>query len=745
MLHIKSLYLLLIAFGFSENIANSMALDLLLAEFLQAAAIPDNYIILPSELDWFKLYKAADEKNAILCVEFYDDSFPGCRDTHQYFLQLARRFNNLPFIHVRLSQSNKWPLTRKSLGGVDFVPCILIMAFLPPGKERAKFEGEREIEVAIRRGLIQDIIKEFQQRRNVIKSLEDMLAKEFLKIVIEQEDQKKEKEQEEISRVKALEGEIDRMEKSREEEEMKKERAREALMKRDREILEERRQNRPIILEELKNERDIEGMSVGRLKEIFRRLHSSIIGITEKSELLGKLYEEFPELKLRQRNVYDTYSNSAERPPTFPGTADPNIIVSPLQEEGEIYSLSDKEIERLPTGKLMKYVAKYKLSENGPLNERSDIIQAIKEKRDSVFKSSPAQLRRQDSNVFKIEINQLNGKVLELNDKLLATSTKLAETKLLSTCRLHHFQIIQTQAMHSSISKLTCQHTVRCNKEELPDPSKQYTLKGVFNYFDSILSGHALRVSNEFDILSTLEPHPNIAYHFAIFYDRPTTQIGCSRSDLLDQIALFSITESLPYTIITYLSKNHKNSAVESKDYLNWMKQLISTFSYLAEKNIYLRSIKHENILYDPETKTLKLIGFEAAIQGQTVPFYTDMTSIGDLTSYLPPEILNAIPGPSNYLDYTAHYTWSAGALSYDLACNLSPFTRVDPSQYRDSDIPAINCIYSYGSQSRTNSTPMPPLYSNLVLQMLSFSPLNRPKLEAMVSTIEKALELASH
>ena len=700
-----------------------MALDSLLAEVLRAATLPDNYLVLNSELDWFKLYKAADEKNAILCIEFHDESFPACRGTNQHFLELARRFQNLPFVQVRLSNSNKWHLVRKSVGGVDFVPCILIIAFLPDGKQRAKYEGERDIEIAIRRGSIQDIIKEFQNRRNLVNSIEGMIANEILKLV--ERDQVKEEENQ--TRVRELESKIGEMEETKEEEAKKRARAREAVERRDKEILEERQRNRPIILDELKNETDIEGLGVGRLKDMFRRLHINLVGITEKAELLGKLYQEFPELKFKQRNVYDTYSYPASGGPPSLGAVGPTPPASPLSPEDSIFSLSDKDIETLPAAKLKKYVNLHSLQDAVPLNERSEMINAIKKKRDSSFKAPSAQLLRQDSSIYKIEINELSGKVVDLTEKLTMT-------KILSTCHLADFEILQTHKVPAPDS--ICQHTVRCNRPELPDREKRYTLKGVFNYFNSGVSVHSLGITSEFEILSTLQPHPNIVYHFAIFHDRPTKQVGCTRSDLRDQIALFSITENLPYTIISFLSKNHKNSAVEPNDYLNWMKQLISTFSFLTDKNLYLRSIRHENILYDPNTKTLKLIGFETAIHGQTVPFSTHMTSIGDLNSYLPPEVLNAVPGPSNFLDYTAHYAWSVGALSYDLACNPSPFTHIDASQYRDIDIPPINSLFPYGSLSRANSKPISPQYSKMVSQMLSFWPQNRPKLEDVLSSV---------
>ena len=711
-----------------------MAFEAMLEALIIASAPPDNYIVLRSELDWMKLYKAASDKNAILCIEFFEENFHACRNTSKYFLELARTFSNLPFVQVPLSGMNKWAVVRKSVGGVDYVPCIVIISFTFDGAKRAKFEGEREIEQAIRRGLIQDVIKEFKERRELAKGFEEMLAVEVLNKLVEDGKEQRERANEKEEEVQELKKRMEEIEQSRTQEEQKKERTRLAKEDRERNILEERRVNRPIILNELNQEKDIESLSVGKLKDVFKRLHISIVGFTEKHELLRKLYEEFPELRNKQRNVFETYSypNSPKSPPGTTCTTPTHQNLS--SNDDNIYALSDQAIEKLTVAQLKKYITKYGLEIEGPFSERSELIHAVKKKRDTACKSgSLSQFYTQNSSQGKSEINELNGKIMDLSEKL-------TETKILSICRLCHFEVVQTHKV--SLSDKICHNTVRCRKEGLPDSNKLYTLKGVFNYFDSMLEPQTIRVITEFETLSTLQPHPNILYHCAIIYDKPTHMFVPSRNISLGNIALFSILECLPYSICTYLSRNHKNAAIESKNYLEWMKQIISAFLYLFGKSVFLRSIKHDNIMYDPDANLLKLVGFDSAISSQTVPFYTELTSIGDLNSYLPPEILNAIPGPSNFLDYTSHYAWAAGALSYDLACNPSPFTsdRVDPSQYNEREIPILSCIYPYGSLSRANSNPITPEYGSFVTRMLAYRPLDRPELSTILSVLDTAV-----
>ena len=708
-----------------------MAFQTMMEAMIAAAAPPDNFIVLRSELDWLKLYKAASDKNAILCIEFFEESFPACRNTSQYFLELARKFSNLPFVQVRLTGSNKWAIVRKSVGGVEYVPCIVIISFTFDGAQRAKFEGEREIEQAIRKGLIQDVISEFKQRREMAKGLEELLAAEVLNQLVEDNKEQSKRADEKEEEVQELKKRMEEIERSRTKEEQKKERQRLAIEDRERNVLEERRVNRPIILSELNQEKDIESLSVGKLKDVFKRLHISIVGFTEKHELLRKLYEEFPELRNRQRNVFETYAGPMSPPGATPTTPTDQVF-SP--NDDNVYALSDQAIEKLTVAQLKKYIMKYGLESEGPFSERSELIHAVKKKRDSACKSASfSQLFTQNSSQGKSEINELNGKILDLTEKL-------TETKILSICRLCHFDVVQTHKVNNS-DKI-CHHTVRCRKEGLSDLNKLYTLKGVFNYFDSMPESHTIRVINEFEVLSTLQPHPNILYHCALIYDKPTRIFVPSRNVSLDSIALFSVLECLPYTICTYLSRNHKNAAIKSKTFLDWMKQIISAFSYLSDNNVFLRSIKHDNIMYDPDANVLKLSGFDSAINSQTVPFYTEHTSIGDLNSYLPPEILNTIPGPSNFLDYTSHYIWAAGALSFDLACNPSPFAsdRVDPSQYSDREIPILSCIYPYGSLSRTNSNPVGPVYASLVTRMLCYLPHDRPNLNTVLSTLDTAM-----
>ena len=339
---------------------------------------------------------------------------------------------------------------------------MFIISFTNDEAQRAKFEGQREIDQAIRRGLVHNVIDEFKERRETMKNLEDLIASEILKKLVENNQGKEEE-------VQDLKKKMEEIEFDRAREEVKKEQIKLAIEDRERRAYEERKINRPVILNELKREDDIESLGVGRLKDVFKRLHVNIVGLTEKYELLQKLYEELPELRGKQRNVYEAYSQVS--PPDYPQVAPPTIPQVPVPDDDDIYALSDQVIEKLPVTKLKKLISKYGLESEGPFSERSELIHAIKKKRDSACRS---RTQTQTSTPFKEEVNELSGKIMELTDRL-------THTKLLSVCRLSHFAIVQTHQVPSP-DRLS-QHTVRCKKEGLPDSNKLYTLKGIFNYF----------------------------------------------------------------------------------------------------------------------------------------------------------------------------------------------------------------------------------------------------------------------
>ena len=115
-----------------------------------------------------------------------------------------------------------------------------------------------------------------------------------------------------------------------------------------------------------------------------------------------------------------------------------------------------------------------------------------------------------------------------------------------------------------------------------------------------------------------------------------------------------------------------EHGAMSSGDAANIIKQVIETCYYLTAQGIDHRDIKDENILYNPETKQIKLIDFGSASLLSESPYrYRRGTDV-----YIPPEY-------HNYKSYHAlpAAVWAIGCLSYALLNGKCPFNTVSHVQ----------------------------------------------------------------
>lgn len=722
---------------------------LLLQEMLRASARPDNFFILRNELEWKKLYTSCSEKNAILCLEFHDNSFAACRNVSKYFIELAGNYNDVPFLKISLTNQEKWIVVRKSVGGVDYVPALVVMFFAPDGAERAKFEGDAQIELAIRRGSLKNVIEQFRRKRQVLENINQLgnqMAKNLLSMLIEGVEDDSDNENDKKQKQLQLQQEEEKKEQEKNSQMLKKHEQKiqrerlhsEEKAKQEQLSTEEKKRNRPVILEELKKQGELNSLPVKKLKGYLAQLHINTVGLYEKTDLVTALLDEFPELKHAQ---IKKHTNPIEFPSDSYSVQNESSI-KPKTDSNSIANLSDEQIENLSTANLKYYINQYGIS-LGPFSERQDLIDTIKIRRNTIstVPYSPLPSPIQDiqtsfsvgtpnkGNLQQIELNEITGQLLECKDQL-------RESKILSTCQLSNFIITDTINVHKDRGSI---HVVMCKKEGLPYPNKKYTLKGVFNYFATINSPTSNRVKQEIEILSAKLPYQsNIISHCATFFDFPNDLFvqGCLNV-VYASPAMFSLIEH-HQCIKTYLAKNHSNEPVKTLIYLDWIEQIIAGFKFLLDHSVVLRSITTDTILYDYDAKQIKLAGFDYAIQSSVVPFTSHDTVIGDLNSYLPPEILNSSPGAYSKLDYSQHYPWTVGCLAYEIACNPCPFIdNINPSNYTVDKLPPLKYIYTFDTLTRTSWYPLPPEFTVIVQKMLKFHPSDRPKLDFLLTSLE--------
>lgn len=96
----------------SKKMANLTFLDLMFAEALASGLAreaarterppPDNFFILPRDPDagWRKIKEASKKENMVVCIEFTDNANDNCRTAQGIFMDLAREFENIPFVRV---------------------------------------------------------------------------------------------------------------------------------------------------------------------------------------------------------------------------------------------------------------------------------------------------------------------------------------------------------------------------------------------------------------------------------------------------------------------------------------------------------------------------------------------------------------------------------------------------------------------------------------------------------------------
>lgn len=210
-------------------------------------------------------------------------------------------------------------------------------------------------------------------------------------------------------------------------------------------------------------------------------------------------------------------------------------------------------------------------------------------------------------------------------------------------------------------------------------------------------------LQGEHQILSSLEPHPNILRHI-LFVD----------SGMNSAV----VSELCDMDLLNYVNMN-QNGLVES-DYRRFFRQLISAVAYLHRCSIYHGDIKLDNVFVKRNSNTICLGDFEYATR--FIPGSKIFSSRGSLF-YAAPELIDSkrqpfYPEPADI--------WACGVVLYAMVFGMLPFT--DPNEKDLAKMPLMRQhILSANYQLYPHNKSVPPQCMQMIWNILIKDALFRP------------------
>lgn len=709
-------------------------MDLLLAEALAAGMArqaaearqrppPDNFFILPPDPQaWRKLHAACKEEHMVICIEITDDSHPPSRRAQPLFVELAREVSQIPFFRVKIGFGRTYDQLREDVGGVRFTPTILVILF-DDSVRIARVEGEDEIRIGLRTGAIERVIKTFIDRRIKLK-LSEQLAEELVgHMVSEAERRRRQARLEYEEKLKKEREEMEYKEKEREKQRLEEERKKKLDEEEAKRKLEEDKR-RSLVEDELLM-MDLSSAKIRDIKEKMDDLRISHVGATCREDLLQKLRDKVPRLRVKLDQPSSQYQQTDGNLSSYNTSSRRSLFQTDSLTGGGGGRGGGDDATRLKR-------RVQQLEQN--VDELDQRREQLTDERDSLQKrlqEKDEELRKKDKMISDIRKGGGGGGASN-SPKIKSLEEELLETRMLYSCTLEDMDIMGVIAKRDEGVVVR----VKCTKPGIPNPSRVFAMKIMTNILDtSTLTNVRSNFRNEYDILSGLPPHDNIVKLFAFFYDRPKAYPKLKQCG--EGLALCMLMEQLSQNMQEHINSLRRANGPMASRTIRWIQDVICGLQYLFSHHVVHRDMKLENLLM--ATDGIKIGDFGTAIlldSTMKLPF-AHVAPRGGNEAHLAPEVLNVRSGPRKVIDYNKQPVWAAGVLAYELAGHLSPFEggRIDQRAYDVSSLPPLKSTYCQIS-SRQQSLPYE--LGILVKSMLAYEPENRPTLNEVYQKISR-------
>ena len=265
----------------------------------------------------------------------------------------------------------------------------------------------------------------------------------------------------------------------------------------------------------------------------------------------------------------------------------------------------------------------------------------------------------------------------------------IKELDVLNSCKATDFELLEAIG-HGQNGLVVSAH---CSKEGLPDTTKLYAIKLLYNFTHEYTSVVRNAYENEWLILSRLLPHPNIVKFWTQFIGvipesfsqklpsdiRKFARHKNRSGQLVPSKGQFLVLDYHKEDLLSYLSKFSMPLAYETT--LKLAEQLLDAVLFLESNLVRHLDLKLSNVLV-AVNEELKLCDFGSAVQFPDSRFklqYIRGILPGGNKAHLAPEVLTAYhrsqqnPSTGGIIDYSAQSSFAVGVLITELSTMEHP------------------------------------------------------------------------